>query len=490
MEDVQRATAGTVDPCRWDALVPPMTDAVDVAALTEELRWVGGGATAARVRAGELTPREVVAAALARIDQAEPVLNAFIRVRHEEALAEADAVAERLAAGEYLPLAGVPIAVKDEVPMEGVVVTKGSRGYTKPSTVDADVIKLVRAAGAVIVGATRTPELCLVCFTESELGGVTRNPWDPTRTPGGSSGGSAAAVAGGLVPLALGADGGGSIRIPAAWCGLPGLYATPGAVADAPMGATWTGFVSHGGFGRSIADTALLADVLFKEQRGFAAAIKEPPAPLRIATSLDRAINQPIPQGGKVDAPWSRAMDLTATLLSELGHTIGEAKLDFGQSANKFTVRYLVSAREDVAALDDPTAIEPVARTAARMGKLVRRLMPWAMNTAPELAKLERSLEGFDLLLTPAAPCSAPPVGEWHGKSGLLTILAASRRVSFLNQWNLHGWPGISIPAGVDADGRPVAVLLTGRPGSEDLLLKVAAQVEAVRPWELGRAVA
>ncbi len=468
-----------------------MTGAVDhSAAVAEELRWVGAGATAARVRAGELTPREAVVAALARIDAAEPQLNAFIRVRHEEALAEADVVAGRLAAGEFLPLAGVPIAVKDEVPMAGVVVAKGSRGYTQPQAVDADVIELVRAAGAVIVGATRTPELCLVPFTESDLGGATRNPWDLSRTPGGSSGGSAAAVAAGLVPLALGADGGGSIRIPAAWCGLPGLFATPGAVADEPMGEVWTGFVSQGGFGRSIADTALLYDVIFKEQRGFAAAVNEPAQALRIATSLDRAVDQPVPQGGKIDAPWSRAMDLTATLLSELGHTVGEAKLDFGQSATKFAVRYLASAADDVAALDDPKAIEPRTRFTARMGKAMRRLLPWAMNTAPELAKLERSLAGYDLLLTPAAPCSAPAIGESHKQLSLLTLLAASRRTSFLHAWNLHGWPGISIPAGLDADGRPVAVLLTGRPGSEDLLLKVAAQIEAARPWQLGRAIA
>ncbi len=468
-----------------------MTDAVDVgAALAEALRWIGAGATAARVRAGELTPRAAVAAALARIDAADPKLNAFIRVRHEEALAEADAVAERLAAGEYLPLAGVPVAVKDEVPMKGVVVTKGSRGYTHVLTEDADVIKLVRAAGGVFVGATRTPELCLVPYTESALGGITRNPWDTGRTPGGSSGGSAAAVAAGLVPIALGADGGGSIRLPAAWCGLPGLFATPGSVADAPMGEQWTGFVSQGGLTRSVADAALLYDLLFKQPRGFAAAITEPPAPLRIATSLDRALDQPLPQGGKIEPAWSRAVDLTASLLSELGHTLGAVKMDFGQTHNKFSVRYSVSAARDIAALDDPSAIEPVTRGAARPAKVLRRLMPWAMNTSKDIAKIERSLDGYDLLLTPAAPCSAPPVGEKHGPISELTVLAAARRTAFTYPWNLHGWPGISVPAGVDADGLPVAVLLVGRPGSEDVLLRVAAQLEEARPWALGKAPA
>jgi amidase len=467
-----------------------VTDTASAAAsLVEELRWAGAGATAARVRSGELTPQQVVEAALARIDAAEPTLNAFIRIRREEALAEAAVVAERLAAGEFLPLAGVPVAVKDEVPMEGVVVTHGSYAYTSPSQQDAAVITLIRAAGGIFVGATRTPEFCLVPFTESALGGITRNPWDPSRTPGGSSGGSAAAVAAGLVPLALGADGGGSIRAPAAWCGLPGLFTTPGAVSMEPMGPIWTGFVAQGGFARSIADTALLYDVLLTEPQGLAAAITEAPRPLRIAISSDRAADKPIPQGGKIDAPWQRAADLTATLLSQAGHAVEPARIKFGNSGLKFTIRYLASAADEIDATDEPTRIEKGSAFVARLGRPMRRLLPWALKVGAERKLVEDSLKGFDLLLSPTMPCSAPPTGERDGKPSIVTVLKAAQRVSFLNVWNLLGWPGVSVPAGLDAQGLPVAALLTGRPGSERLLLQVAAQLEQARPWDLGKAV-
>lgn len=467
-----------------------MTDTVETPPeLVEALRWTSAGATAARVRAGDLTPRQAVSAALARIEAAQPSLNAFIRIDRDAALAEADALTERLAGGEYLPLAGVPIAVKDEVAQAGVVVTHGSRAYTEPSTVDADVIKLVRAAGAVIVGATRTPEFCLFPFTESDLGGITSNPWNLGRTPGGSSGGSAAAVAAGLVPLALGGDGGGSIRAPAAWCGLPGLMATPGAVSTAPEPEIWGGLAVLGGFGRSIADTALLYDVLLAERQDLAAAIAEPAPIVRIGHTLDRAVDKPVPQGGPIEAPWKRASDLTANLLSELGHDVQPVRLRFGNVAPKFTVRYGASLIAEIAGTGDPKAIGREPKLIARIGRPLQRFLPWAMNVEPERELVEASLEGVDVLLTPTMPVAPPPVGERDRARSLTTALRASRRVSFLNHWNVLGWPGLTVPAGLDADGLPVAVLLVARPGQERLLLQLGAQLERERPWELGKAV-
>lgn len=454
--------------------------------LVEQLRWTSATATAARVRAGELTPRQVVEAAFARIADVQPRLNLFIRIERERALADADRVAERLAAGEHLPLAGVPIATKDEFAIAGDVITKGSRTRTSPATEDAEIIRLVRAAGGVIVGATRTPELCLTPYTESVLGGVTRNPWDPSRTPGGSSGGSAASVAAGLVPIALGGDGGGSIRGPAAWCGLPGLFSTPGAVSTAPDVEPWTGFVAFGGMARTIADTALLYDVLLTEPQQLSAAVTEAPEPVRIAQTSDRAIDQPLPQGGKVEQAWSQAADRTADLLRSLGHEVEPRKLRFASASLKFTVRYATSARADLAGTDHPELAEPITRLVARLGGPLRRALGWAMDLTAERAALETSLGDADVVLTPAMPCSAPPVGERDGRSALLTMLAASRRVSFINTWNLFGWPGISVPAGVDRGGRPVAVLLTARPGQERLLLQLAAQLERAQPWRLG----
>lgn len=462
-----------------------MTDTADRAgSLAEELRWISAGETAARVRTGELTPRQVVEAAFERIDAAEPVLNAFIRLRRDEALAEADVIAERLAAGEHLPLAGVPVAVKDDVPMQGVVVTHGSRAHTQPSAEDAHTFGLIRAAGGILIGATRTPEFCLTPFCETELGGATRNPWDTTRTPGGSSGGSAAAVAAGLVPIALGGDGGGSIRGPAAWCGLPGLFPTPGSVTMEPMGEVWGGLAVQGGFGRTIADVALLYDVLLTEPQQLTTALEQDAPRVRIGQSLDRAVDRPIPQGGRIAAPWIRAADLTATLLGQLGHDVQPVRLKFGNAAAKFSVRYLVEIGREVDATDAPSQIEKGTRLLVRLGRPLRRLMGWASNAEPERRLVEQALDGFDVLLTPAMPCSAPPVGERDGAPSVVTSIKASQRVSFLNVWNQLGWCGISVPAGVDAQGLPVAILLTARPGSERLLLQLAAQLERARPWD------
>ncbi|GAA1875071.1 amidase family protein [Lapillicoccus jejuensis] len=447
----------------------------------DQLRWLGAAETARRVRSGDLDPVAVAEAAVRRVGAAQPRLNAFQRVADDVA-EQASAVAARVAAGEDLPLAGVPLAIKDELAVAGEVHTKGSWARRTPADVTAEVVRRVRAAGAVVVGATRTPELCLTPYTESERGGLTRNPWDPTRTPGGSSGGSAAAVAAGLVPLALGGDGGGSIRGPAAWCGLPGLFATPGRVPTAPDALPWTGMVSFGGFARSVADTALLYDVLLGGS-GLRAALEDDFGPARVAVSLDRAGDRPVPQGGPLEPAWADAARRTGDRLAALGHTVRRVPVRFGAASTKFTVRYLVSARRDVRATDRPDLVEPVARTAARLGALLRPALPWALRTGPERRAVETSLDGVDVLVTPTMPCAPPPVGERDGRSPVATLLAAGQRVGYLNPWNLLGWPGLTVPAGVDGDGRPVAALLTARPGREALLLRLGAQLEAAHPW-------
>lgn len=447
----------------------------------EALRWVGAAETARRVRAGELDARAVAEAAVRRLEAAQPTLNAFQRVAQDVA-EQAASVTERLAAGEDLPLAGVPVAIKDELAVAGEVHTKGSWARRTPSDVTAEVVLRVRAAGGVVVGATRTPELCLTPYTESERGGLTRNPWDAARTPGGSSGGSAAAVAAGLVPLALAGDGGGSIRGPAAWCGLPGLFTTPGRVPTGPEVEPWTGMVSFGGLARSVSDTALLYDVLLGGS-GLRAALEDDFAPARVAVSLDRAADRPVPQSGPLEPAWSDAARCTGDRLGALGHTVRPVPVRFANASTKFTVRYLVSARRDVLATDRPDLVEPVTRTAARVGALVRPALPWALRTGPERRAVEASLAGVDVLVTPTMPCAPPPVGERDGRSPVATLLRAGQRVGYLDPWNLLGWPGLSVPAGVDADGLPVAALLVARPGREGLLLRLGAQLEAAHPW-------
>lgn len=458
--------------------------------LVEGLRWTSATETAARVRAGELAPRDVVAAAIRRLSQADPQLNAIVHRLDEQALAEANRVAERVAAGDYLPLAGVPVIAKDDVPVKGLVVTHGSRAYTSVAQEDAEVIARVRAAGAVIIATSRTPEFCAVPFTESDLGGATRNPWNLSRTPGGSSGGSVASVAAGVVPMALGGDGGGSIRGPAAWTGLVGLMPTPGAVSSAPDDKVWTGLGVLGGFARTVADAAALYDVLLTDPQQLTSAITAPPATLRIASTLSRAADKPLPIGGPIEAAWRKAADDTAERLRGLGHTVETLKLSYGNTPNKFVVRYLNGIREEVLhKTDAPDRIEPGSRLLVKLGRAMRRPLAWAVDAEPERRLLERQLEGFDLLLTPTMPVSAPAVGERDAAPRLLTTLRAARRVSFLNTWNHLGWPGVTVPAGFDEHGMPTAALLTGRPGSEALLLQVAAQLEAAHPWPLGKAI-
>ncbi|MGH2928050.1 MAG: amidase family protein, partial [Solirubrobacteraceae bacterium] len=217
-----------------------------------ELAFAGPGALAALVRDGQVHPRELVELYLRRIETLDPRLNAFRAVRVEQALAEAE-TADRSGA-----LAGVPIAVKDDLAVAGEVATRGTRSLKAPSAVDAEAIRRLRAAGAILIGITNVPELTIFPWTVTAANGVTRNPWDPSRTPGGSSGGSAAAVAAGMSAAATGSDGGGSIRIPAACCGLVGMKPSRGRVSSQPGGSGWFGLAVYGALARTVSDSALL----------------------------------------------------------------------------------------------------------------------------------------------------------------------------------------------------------------------------------------
>jgi amidase len=320
-------------------------------------------------------------------------------------------------------------------------------------------------------------------YCESDRGGVTRNPWDTERTPGGSSGGSVAAVSAGLVPLALGGDGGGSIRGPAAWTGLPGLFPTVGNVPTAPEPAIWGGLGVPGGFGRSIEDTALLYDVIGTPDWNLRQVIQQDAPPLSIALSYDRASDKPVPTGGPIDASWRQATERTAATLTGLGHAVQPVSVPFGNAAVKFTLRYLAQLGIEAAKTDDPSKLETNTRLLAAIGRPAKRALGWASNNAPERASVEGALRGHAILLTPAMPVPPPRVGENAGQNGVRVSLRAARRVSFLSVWNHLGWPAITVPAGLDPQGLPLGVLLVGRPGSEPLLLQVAAGLEKAAPW-------
>src|SRR5829696_3450108 len=261
----------------------------------DDIAFAGAANQAEMVRAGEVTPTELVRLSLDRIQRLDSELNSFRKVFAEKALLEAEQAEARVKAGEKRPLLGVPIAIKDEVDVAGEVNTHGTDAFREPAKADSEVVRRLREAGAIIVGLTLLPEMAICGFSESATYGVTRNPWDPQRTPGGSSGGSGSAVAAGLVPIASAGDGSGSIRIPAASCGLFGLKVTRGRVSLAPELEGWDGLTVAGCVSRTVLDTALWLDVVSggseepeappPPARPFVESAKTPPGTLRVAWS-------------------------------------------------------------------------------------------------------------------------------------------------------------------------------------------------------------
>jgi amidase len=467
-----------------------------------EIAFAGIARQAELIAGGALSSRELVELYLRRIERAQPRLNAFRVVFAERALLEADQADARRGAGEARSqggqgaaraLLGVPIAVKDDIDVAGEVTAFGTNAHGGPAAADAEVVRRLRAAGAVIIGKTNVPELCIWPFTESATFGTTRNPWDLQRAPGGSSGGSAAAVAAGLVGAALGSDGAGSIRIPAAWCGLFGLKPQRGRVPLAPRPRAWHGLSVNGVLTRTVADTALFYDVAAGPSdvdvdsapapaMSFAQAAATAPARLRIAFSSR------LPPGvvGRLDGDAGRALAQTVELLRSLGHELTERDPDYGTAVIAGLIpRYVRGVRDDARAMAHPERLERRTRGMARLGDLVTpALLERVLAGEAELARrLNRVFDDHDVLITPATATPPPPIGRLHGRGALWTLNAVASMVPYNGVWNVTGQPAASVPAGFGADGLPRAVQLVGRPDDETTLLSLAAQIEAERPW-------
>src|ERR1700737_2371202 len=306
-----------------------------------ELAFAGIARQAELIAAGEVSSRELVELYLERISRLDPKLNSFRVIFGERARLEADQADARRGAGEKRPLTGVPIAVKDDIDVAGEVTAFGTNAHGGPAAADAEVVRRLRKAGAVVIGKTNVPELTIWPFTESATFEATRNPWDRQRAPGGSSGGSAAAVAAGLIGAALGSDGAGSIRIPAAWCGLFGLKPQRDRVPVAPRERPWYGLSVNGVLTRGVADTGLFLDVVCDPNvaaPSFAQAAASAPGRLRIAFS------RRMPPGvlARLDRDADSALEQTVELLRSLGHEVSERDPDYGAAAFAAVVpRYL-----------------------------------------------------------------------------------------------------------------------------------------------------
>jgi amidase len=453
---------------------------------------------ASLVRSGEITAGELVEAALRRVDDLQPRVNAFTHVAHEAALAEAS----KIRAGDDRPFAGVPIAIKDNRPVAGMPITMGSDLFADlVPRHQAFSVRRLRESGFVIVGKTTLPEMGILPTTESRRFGPTRNPWALDRTPGGSSGGSAAAVAAGMLPIAHGNDGGGSLRIPAACCGLVGLKPARGRVSVGPEGGH-SFLVTDGVLTRTVADTAAALDVLGGYEPGDATWAPPPPAPYAELARRDPgrlrigfALTPPL-EGAALDPGLEAATRRAAGLLESLGHEVEEIEPPWSglNLLPEFTGAFgpgiaMVAFIGFKLAGRDPTEadVEPLTW---EMWKLATGNDTLALlNAQGRLESVARSLvaffAAFDAVLTPTLAQPPVRIGEIHGRGPdpWGHYHRSARFTPYTAIVNVTGQPAISLPLYHGEDGLPIGVQLIGSPAREDVLLQLAGQLEQAAPW-------
>lgn len=397
---------------------------------------------------------------LARIDELEPSIHAYQAVRREEALAEAAEI------DPSLPLAGVPVAVKDNVDVAGLPTRHGSAATSgEPAEHDDELVRRLRAAGCVVIGKSQMPELAVWPFTEPEAYPATQNPVHAGMTPGGSTGGGAAAVAAGMAGLALGSDGGGSIRVPAACCGLFGIKPGPGVVPLAGGAAEhWFGMTEFGPIARTVGDAALMLDVLAGTT---SYRHVQPAGSLRIAFSATH------PSPGVRARPAVRAALADAIhALEAAGHHVAKARVPYPATIGmRFSNRWLAGIAQDADALPADKLEERTRRMARRGAKLARKVRPASED--PFGAKMREWFSDYDVLVTPTLSRPPVPIGAWQGKGWVRTMLGVGNWL-YTVPWNLARLPAASVPY------RGHGLQLIGAEGSERTLLSLAAQLEGL----------
>jgi amidase len=455
-----------------------------------DLAFAGIARQAEAVRSGEVSSTELVELHLERIGRLEPRLNAFRAVWGERALAEAKQAEARRGAGDERPLLGVPVAVKDNLDVAGERTLMGTRQFPAPAAADAEVVRRLKAAGAIVIGKTHLSELAVFPWTETAAWGMTHNAWSQDRTAGGSSGGSGTAVAAGMVGAAYASDGGGSIRIPAAVNGLFGLKPQRGRVSLMPDAQHWYGLSQAGSVTRTVLDTAVWLDAVAGPAAGdahsaplpdrpFAEAARTAPGRLRIAVSTKPST--PV----YVRPLIRRAVEETAAALSALGHDVRRADPDYGVLQPLFFPRWLRGIHDDAERLPEPRGLERRTRQLARLGRIAGgATLERALAREQDAARrINRIFDDHDLLLIPTLPMPPWPLGAFEGRSLPVALTRAGELVAFTTPWNITGQPAASLPAPVTDDGVPIGVQLVARPNDEATLLSVAAQLEAELRW-------
>jgi aspartyl-tRNA(Asn)/glutamyl-tRNA(Gln) amidotransferase subunit A len=450
-----------------------------------------------RIAAMEVKPSEAMAAVLHRIELLNPRLNAFCAVRGDEAMAEARRADERIARGTVSgPLFGVPVSIKDLVFTQGLPTTFGSRMHQAfvPQE-DELVVQRLKAAGAIILGKTTTCEFGYKAVTDSILWGITRNPWDLSKTPGGSSGGAAAAVAAGMGPLAVGSDGGGSIRVPAGFCGVFGFKPSRGRIPIHPLLAGWETVdrrVAHlGPVTRTVADAAIMLSVtagpddrdqlsLGLPREDFLEAIKGGVQGLRMAWSPDLGYV-------RVD-PWvAEAVASAARQFETVGARVEEVRLELEPMHEAYQTLFAADCAGAIGhrleAWRDRLDRGLVRLTEIGMGITAADYVR-AMNRCHAYwLKMVSQFQGFDILLTPTTPVTPFDVGvDWPKGAGGEKVHPLNY-LGFTYPFNLTGLPAASVPCARTGDGLPVGMQIVGRPLEDATVLRVAAAWEEARPW-------
>jgi amidase len=431
-----------------------------------------------------VTPVELTELYLGRIEELDPRLNSYVTVDAERALAAARAP-------QAGPFSGVPVAVKDLHETAGMRTTYSCRAFADyVPDFDAAVVRRLREAGFVLLGKTNTPEFGTIAITESELNGACRNPWDTSRTPGGSSGGAAAALAAGLCPVAQGSDAGSSIRNPASCCGLVGLKPSRGRISSAPYGGGMIGLGTSGALTRTVRDTAALLDVLAGYEPGdpwwapppaqpFVEEPGTPPGRLRVAVAVDPPVEVP------VDPACAAVARAAGRLLEELGHDVVEAGPPW--SSERLLPDFLrvwasltglwSSVRDRVEPINRALMEDADATTATELALA-------AVGLQVHARRVVAFWDDVDIVVTPTLALPPVPIGwAFEGEDDPRAQFARLILFTpFTPIVNVTGQPAISLPLG-EADGLPVGVQLIGPPAGEALLLRVAAQLEEAQPW-------